>query len=126
LWIFAPINKQRLELFVTASISTEQETGRKWQMHTRWESFSVGNLWSMDVILGNAGNFYVSFLNNLAPYMWGNRYEDSDNGDLLYLPTSPHSVTNQKMNIDIFTAVRTSNLTLCNTSYILSFSILKL
>jgi hypothetical protein len=28
---------------------------------------------------------------------------------LLYLPTIPHGVTIQKTNIDIFTAVRTSN-----------------
>jgi hypothetical protein len=39
-----------------------------------------------------------------------------ENGDcvspkLEYLPASPHGVATQKTNIDIFTAVRTSNLT---------------
>jgi hypothetical protein len=33
------------------------------------------------------------------------------------LPTSPHGVTTQKTNIDVFTAVRTSNFVYCNTTF---------
>jgi hypothetical protein len=34
----------------------------------------------------------------------------AEDGSNMYLPTSPHGVTAKKTNIDIFNAVRTSNL----------------
>jgi hypothetical protein len=40
---------------VAVVISTERETGKKWQIRARWEPFSVGKF----VILGSVGNFYI-------------------------------------------------------------------
>jgi hypothetical protein len=47
----------------------------------------------------------------VSTYKSTRRYNPEDQHRHLYVPTSPHVVTTQKTNIDIFTAVRTSNLT---------------
>jgi hypothetical protein len=39
------------------------------------KTFPFENSWPIYVIPGNVWNFYVSFINNLGPYMEGNKYQ---------------------------------------------------